>query len=133
MKKLFLIILVLGITEQLKAQNLAKNEPSLKDISLNSASATIPSVAEFSSYKVLCQQSKKNLSFEVFSPKVDNAEVKLVTIDGADICTIHNGKIHVGKNVFSLVSRKITPGAYYVVSKLSSGEQFADKVEITKQ
>ena len=132
MKKLFLIILVLVFVGQLKAQNIAKNEPSIKDISLNSTSAGIPSVAEYPSYKVLCQQNKKNLSFEVYSPKLDNAEVKLVNSDGADICTIYKGRIHVGRNVFSLTSKKPPSGMYYVVSKLSSGEQFADKIVIAK-
>ncbi len=132
MKKLFLIILVLGFVGQLKAQNIAKNEPSIKDISLNNTSAAIPDVAEYPSYKVLCQQNKKNLSFEVYSPKLDNAEVKLVNSDRADICTIYKGRIHIGKNVFSLSSKKPPSGMYYVVSKLSSGEQFADKVVIAK-
>ncbi len=132
MKKLFLIILVLVFAGQLKAQNIAKNEPSIKDISLNGTSAGIPSVAEYPGYKVLCQQNKRNLSFEIFSPKLDKAEVKLVNSDGADVCTIYKGKIHLGKNVFTLSSKKPPCGMYYVVSKLSCGEQFADKVVITK-
>ena len=132
MKKLFLIILVLAFVGRLKAQNIAKNEPSMKDISLSSSSAAVPSVPEYPSYKVLCQQGKKNLSFEVYSPKLDNAEVKLVNAEGADICTIYKGRIHLGKNVFSLSSKKPPSGMYYVVSKLSSGEQFADKIVIAK-
>ena len=133
MKKLFLIILVLGFAGRLKAQNIAKNELSIKEISLNSASAGVPSVAEYPSYRALCQQNKKNLSFEVYSPKLDNAEVKLVSSEGADICTIYKGKIHVGKNVFMNSSKRPPCGMYYIVSKLSSGEQFADKVVIAKQ
>jgi hypothetical protein len=132
MKKLFLIILVLGFAGRLKAQNIAKNELSVKEIATSSASAAVPSVAEYPSYRVLCQQSKKNLSFEVYSPKLDNAEVKLVSTDGADICTIYKGRIHIGKNVFTLSSKKPPSGMYYVVSKLSSGEQFADKIVISK-
>ncbi len=130
MKKLFLIILVLAGSGTLRAQNIAKFEPLAKDES--AVSVVLPDAIEYPSYKVTCTQNKKDYSFEITSPKSDKAEVKLVNTQGTDICTIHNGLLRGGKNIFSIPSKKIASGIYYVVSKLSNGEQFADRVVIGK-
>lgn len=130
MKHLFLIISFILVAGKLEAQSIAKNEPLAHEIA--APSVTPPGVTEYPSYKVICLQTKKNYSFEVLSPKSDRAEVKLMNTSGADICTIYKGIIHEGKNIFCMPSKKINQGAYYVVSKLSNGEQFADKVVITK-
>ncbi|MDP4230914.1 MAG: hypothetical protein Q8916_10980 [Bacteroidota bacterium] len=114
----------------LKAQTLARNEGLTRDIPTTSAPA--PDVAEYPSYKVACQVTKKNCTFDIYSPKSDKAEVKLMSISGADVCLIHKGALKVGKNSFTVSAKKVTPGIYYVVSKLSNGEQFADKVTISK-
>ncbi|MFI5263877.1 MAG: hypothetical protein ACHQM6_05125, partial [Candidatus Kapaibacterium sp.] len=90
-------------------------------------------VAEYSGYKVLFQQNRKNLSFEILSPKSDKADVTLTSMTGADICSIYKGVIHEGKNIFTLPGKKIAPGTYYVVSKLSGGEQFADRVVVSSK
>ena len=130
MKKLFLILVLFVAAGRLEAQTIAKNEPVIKEISVNPA--VLVDVVEYPSYRVICQQNKKNFSFEVLSPKYGKAEVKLVTTLGMDICTIHKGVIHEGKNVFMLSNQKLAKGAYYVVSKLESGEQFADRIVIDK-
>jgi hypothetical protein len=130
MKQLFLIISLLIAAGRLNAQSIAKNEPAPSD--LTAPLAAPPGVAESSGYKVVFLQSKKNYSFEILSPKSDKADVKLTNTSGMDICTIYKGVIHEGKNVFTLPGKKIAPGSYYVVSKLSSGEQFADRVVIAK-
>ena len=130
MKKLFLIISLLFAAQKLEAQNIPKNERLAHTIDVSSAVS--PAIAENSGYRVFCQQDKKNWSFEVISPKSDKAEVKLVNTSGEDICIIYKGVLHEGKNTFSLASKKVASGTYYVVSKLSSGEQFADKVVIGK-
>ena len=132
MRQLFLIISLLIAAERLEAQTIAKNDVPSKEVASNERLTTIPNVAEYSGYKILCHQDKKNLSFEVFSPKSDNAELKLVTTEGSEIYTIHKGVIHIGKNVFMLPSKKFSPGIYYVVSKLTDGKQFADRVVIAK-
>lgn len=132
MRQLFLIISLLIVAGRLEGQTIAKNDVPSKETGSNERLITIPNVAEYTGYKVLCHQDKKNLSFEVFSPKSDNAELKLVSTEGSEIYTIHNGSIRIGKNVFTLPSKKFSPGMYYVVSKLTGGKQFADKVVITK-
>ena len=130
MKQLFLIISLIFAAGRLNAQSIAKSEPAVRDVSV--PSGTPPSVAEYSGYKVICLQNKKNYSFEILSPKSDKADVKLINTSGADICAIYKGVIHEGKNIFTLPGKKIAPGTYYLVSKLSSGEQFADRVVIGK-
>lgn len=130
MKQLFLIISLFIVAGRLQAQNIAKNEPVNKEISSNPA--VLVGVIEYPSYRVICQQNKKNFSFEVFSPKSGKADVKLVNTLGVDICSIHKGAIHEGKNTYTLASQKLSKGIYYVVSKLESGEQFADRVVIDK-
>jgi hypothetical protein len=130
MKQLFLIISLISIAGRLEAQNIAKNEPVARELSVSAASPA--GVAEYSGYKVTCVQNKKNYSFEILSPKSDKADVKLTNTLGGDVCTIYKGVIHEGKNVFTLPAAKISRGTYYVVSKLSNGEQFADRVVITK-
>ncbi|HYM20306.1 MAG TPA: hypothetical protein VEW28_04795 [Candidatus Kapabacteria bacterium] len=82
------------------------------------------------SYSVTFIPGKKNGSLEIISPKADKAEVKLVSISGNDICLIHKGVIREGKNLFKLRGRPVGRGVYYVISKLASGEQFADKIVI---
>ena len=130
MKTLFLIIL-LGIgTGKLEAQRIARNEPVTHDLPV--ALAAPSGVVEYSGYKVVFLQNKQNCSFEIFSPKSDKADIKLINSSGADICPIYKGAIHEGKNIFTLPSKKIARGSYYVVSKLSSGEQFADRILIAK-
>jgi hypothetical protein len=130
MKKLFLILLIVMGAEALQAQSIAKNEPSKHEIT--SYSAAPQQVVEYPSYKVSYYQNKKGRIVEVFSPKPDNGDLKLVNTSGMDVCTIHKGLIHEGKNVFPFPAKKISCGTYYVVSKLSSGEQFADRVVIGK-
>ena len=130
MKKLFLTISLIFVAGSLNAQSIAKNEPSTHDVS--AVSTVPPGVAEYSGYKVVFLQNKKNYSFEILSPKSDKADVKLTNISGSDICTIYKGVIHEGKNIFTLPGKKISSGTYYVVSKLASGEQFADRVVIGK-
>ena len=131
MKKLFLIILPIFVAGSLNAQSIAKNEPLSHDVSVSSPAPL--GVSEYLGYKVLFQQNKKNFSFEILSPKSDKADVKLTSMTGADICSIYKGVIHEGKNVFTLSGKKIAPGAYYVVSKLSGGEQFADRVVVSSK
>ncbi|MFI5264873.1 MAG: hypothetical protein ACHQM6_10195 [Candidatus Kapaibacterium sp.] len=130
MKQLFLIISLIIAAGRLNAQSIAKNEPVPSD--LTASLAAPPGVAESSGYKVVFLQNKKNYSFEILSPKSDKADVKLTNTSGMDICTIYKGVIHEGKNVFTLPGKKIACGTYYVVSKLASGEQFADRVVISK-
>ena len=130
MKQLFIVILLIFASQSLNAQSIARNE--LSDREFSAPSAAPPGVSESSGYKVVFLQNKKNHSFEILSPKSDKAEVKLTSISGSDICTIYNGVIHEGKNIFTLPGKKIAAGTYYVVSKLSSGEQFADRVVIPK-
>lgn len=130
MKKLFLIIFVLVGSGSLRAQNIAKTEPLAK--SESTVSDVLPDAVEFPSYKVTCLIAKKDFSFEITSPKSDKAEVKLVNTLGAEIFTIHKGLLREGKNVFNVPSKKIAAGIYYVVSKLANGEQFADRVVLTK-
>ena|SRR5579864_7990439 len=128
--KLFLIISFLIIAGGLNAQSIAKSEASGHEMSVLATAP--PGVVEISGYKVVFLQNKKNYSFEILSPKSDKADVKLTNTLGSDICTIYKGVIHEGKNIFTLPGKKIAPGTYYVVSKLSSGEQFADRVVIGK-
>ncbi len=130
MKQLFLIISLFIVAGRLNAQSIAKNEPLTHDISAFSAAPL--GVAEYSGYKVVFLQNKKNYSFEILSPKSEKADVKLTSTSGSDICSIYKGVIHEGKNIFTLPGKKIAPGTYYIVSKLSSGEQFADRVTIAK-
>ena len=130
MKKLFLIILLGMFAGTLNAQNIAKYE--VVSTNVVATVAATPDVVEYPSYRASYTLGKKGGSIEVFSPRSDNAEVKLVSSTGADVCIIHKGTIHEGKNVFSLTSMKISKGIYYVVSKLSAGEQFADRVVIGK-
>ncbi len=131
MKQLFLIISLIIVAGKLNAQSIAKSEPVSHDLSAPQV-GTPPGVAEYSGYRVNCIQNKKNYSFEILSPKSDKADVKLTNNLGADICTIYKGVIHEGKNVFTVPAKKISRGTYYVVSKLSNGEQFADRVVIGK-
>jgi len=93
-------------------------------------SANIPSAPDLPSYHVNFSQSKTGISFEVISPKSEKADLKLVSSAWGDICVIHKGMIHAGKNTFTLRSSKIGSGTYYVISKLSDGEQFADKIVV---
>ncbi|SRR5579883_2071663 len=79
-------------------------------------------------YSVSYVAGQGGSTFEVVSPKAERAEVRLVTLGGSEVCMIHNGLVKEGKNVFTLRHRKFHKGAYYVVSKLSSGEEFADKI-----
>jgi hypothetical protein len=130
MKQLFLIISLIIVAGRLNAQSIAKNEPLTHDVSVSSVA--LPGVAEYSGYKVVFLQNKKNYSFEILSPKSEKADVKLTSMTGADVCNIYKGVIHEGKNIFTLPGKRIAAGTYYVVSKLSSGEQFADRVIIVK-
>jgi len=127
MNKLFLILSLVIFTGRLGAQVIAKNELPAK-ISSSLESANIPSAPELPSYHVNFTQTKSRISFEVISPKSESAELKLVNSSWGDVCTIHKGLIHAGKNIFTLHSPKIGQGMYYVISKLSDGEQFADKI-----
>ena len=130
MKQLFLIISLIIFAGKLDAQSIARTEPISHDVT--SPQVVTPGVAEYSGYKVVCVQNKKNYSFEILSPKSDKADVKLTNSLGADICTIYKGVIHEGKNIFTLPAKKISRGTYYIVSKLSNGEQFADRVVISR-
>ncbi|HET9137695.1 MAG TPA: hypothetical protein VFO76_13770 [Candidatus Kapabacteria bacterium] len=133
MKTGSLIILLLLTAGQLSAQGIAHNGVPVA-VSATSATVTenVSGALEQNSYHVSLVQNSKTRVFEVFSPKASSAEVKLVTSSGDDICVIHKGKLHEGKNTFKLISQKIAPGSYYVVSKFSGGEQFADKVVVGK-
>ena len=132
MKAVVLISLVLLTAAQVSAQPIAGNEvPAI----VASAPVAVPPVSgalEHASYRVSFFQNGKNCSFEVYSPKSEKAEVKLVTVGGDDICVIHKGSLREGKNIFTLPSKKISKGVYYVVSKLAGGEQFAEKVVVAK-
>ncbi len=131
--KYALVISMVGLMAlTVRAQSIAHN-----DVSTNDARPVAPAVAvsgalEHASYSVVLVQNKKNAAFEVTSPKADKAEVKLVTAEGSDVCVIHKGTLRTGKNVFTVPSRKIRKGIYYVISKLSSGEQFADRIVVEK-
>jgi hypothetical protein len=129
MNKLFLYISLLIFSGKLGAQPIAKNELTGKE-NPSIESANTPSAPELPSYHINFTQSKSGISFEVISPKSESAELKLVNSSWGDVCTIHKGLIHAGKNIFALHSPKIAGGMYYVVSKLADGEQFADKVII---
>ncbi|MEP7234852.1 MAG: hypothetical protein ABI778_06110 [Ignavibacteriota bacterium] len=129
MKQLFLLILLISFAKVVHAQSIAKSEPEREVVAVPAAPA---GVVEYSDYKVLFQQNKKKYSVEILTPKSDKAEVKLTSVTGLDVCTIYKGVIHEGKNVFSLPGKKFARGTYYVVSKLSGGEQFADRVFIDK-
>jgi hypothetical protein len=129
MNKLFLIFSLVIFAGKLGAQPIATNELTVKENPLLE-SAPIPSAPELPSYHVRFTQSKTSMSFEVISPKSGKADLKLVSSSWGDICTIHKGIIHAGKNIFTLRSSKIGSGTYYVVSKLGNGEQFADKIVV---
>jgi hypothetical protein len=129
MKKLFLIILISVVTGKLEAQTIARNELTGKELP-SVESANVPSAPDLPSYHVSFTQTKTGISFEVISPKSEKAELKLVNSAWSDICTIHKGLVHSGKNIFTLHSPKIGSGTYYVVSKLANGEQYADKILI---
>ena len=129
MKKLFPLILLVLIAGRLGAQTIAKNEPSAHENILFEPTPA-PSAPELPSYHVSITQSKSGISFNIISPKSEKAELKLLNSAGGDVCFIHKGSIREGKNTYTLHNPKITPGMYYVVSKFSTGEQFADKVVI---
>jgi hypothetical protein len=133
MKYAFIISLIVLQSLTVQAQAIARNDvPSIELRSNIAPSSTISGALERSSYSVILIQNKKNSSFEVISPKADKAEVKLMSDGGSEICVIHKGMIKSGKNLFTLPTRKIGRGIYYVVSKLSSGEQFADRIVVEK-
>src|SRR4051794_40664064 len=99
MKTLFLIIFALIYAQGLQAQTIAGNVASIGENTVPEAANT-PSVAELPGYKVSFSQNKTGFSFEVISPKTENAELKLVTSVWGDVCTIHKGQVHEGKNTF---------------------------------
>jgi hypothetical protein len=129
MNKLFLIILFGLFSGGLQAQVIAKNEVAEK-VTPTLESANIPSAPELPSYHVNFKQNKTGVSFEVISPKSEKAELKLVNAVRGDVCLIHKGLIHSGKNVYTVPSRKLPGGTYYVLSTLADGEQFADKIVV---
>jgi len=133
MKTGSLIILLLLTAGQLSAQGIAHNGvPAAVSASSTTVTENVSGALEQNSYHVSLVQNTKNRVFEVYSPKASSVEVKLVNANGDDICVIHKGKLHEGKNTFKLTSKKIAPGSYYVVSKFSGGEQFADRVVVGK-
>jgi hypothetical protein len=132
MKTLFFIIFLLISASGLQAQSMAKNEVSMHE-NIAPETANTTSVAELPGYKVSFTQNKTDFSFEVISPKSENAELRLVNSVWGDVCIIHNGPVREGKNTFTLHNPKISRGTYYVISKLSSGEQFADKIIINSK
>ncbi|MBS1902075.1 MAG: hypothetical protein JSS75_00025 [Bacteroidetes bacterium] len=133
MKYALVITLIMSLGLSAKAQLVARNDlPSPEPRSTVTPSA-IPGTIEHASYSVILVQNKNNTAFEVISPRATKADVKLVTPDGNDVCTIHKGAIHIGRNRFSLAkSRKLGKGIYYAISKLSNGEQFADRIVVEK-
>lgn len=133
MKYLLIISLVAFQSLPVQAQSIARNDvaPAVSHIDV-AAPAAVSGVVEEPSYSVNLIRDKKNSAFEIFSPKADRAEVKLMNDAGSEVCLIHKGAIKEGKNLFTVKSRKLHRGIYYVVSKLSSGEQFADRIVVAK-
>lgn len=132
MKYATIISLIAFQSLTVQAQSIAHNDLPSNDGRSAIVTPTVAGALEHSSYSVVLVQNKKNSSFEIMSPKADKAEVKLVNAEGTDICTIHKGALRHGKNLFTLPSKKIGKGIYYVISKLSSGEQFADRIVVDK-
>ena len=132
-KQVFIAILLVA-AGRLSAQPIEKNEVGVKAIAYSSSEipATGPAVEAHVGYTVNCVKNGTKTVFEVISPKSDRGEVKLQNSTGTDICLIHKGEIKEGKNTYTLGSRKIGRGIYYVVSKLASGEQFADRIVLDK-
>lgn len=127
-----IIGIVLLSAASVSAQTIAKNEVGTHETRPNVPVAVVSGALINPGYSVICLQNNKSFSFEITSPRSDKAEVKLQNVNGDDVCIIHKGLIKEGKNTFSLGHRKIARGIYYVVSKLSSGEQFADRVVVSK-
>lgn len=127
-----IIGIVLLSAASVSAQTIAKNEVGTHETRPNVPVAVVSGALINPGYSVICLQNNNSFSFEITSPKSDKGEVKLQNVNGDDICVIHKGAIKEGKNTFSLGQRKIARGIYYVVSKLSNGEQFADRVVISK-
>ncbi len=132
-KRIFIAFLVL-IAGRLSSQPVEKTEVSSKPIAFSNSEppASKSAVTAHSGYTVNCIKNGSKTVFEVISPKTDRGEVKLQNSIGTDICLIHKGEIKEGKNTFTLGSRKIGRGVYYVVSKLASGEQFAERIVLNK-
>ena len=75
MKKLFLILFLGIFARTLNAQNIAKYE--VVSMNVVATVAATPDVVEYPSYRASYTLGKKGGSIEVFSPRSDNAEVKL--------------------------------------------------------
>ncbi len=127
-----LIGIVLLSAASVSAQTIAKNEVGAHEARTNVPVSVVSGALTTPGYSVVCLQNNNRFSFEITSSKSDNGEVKLQNMNGDDICLIHKGSIKAGKNIFSLGQRKIARGIYYVVSKFSGGEQFADRVVVNK-
>src|SRR5690348_2461983 len=113
MKAIILISLAILTAAQVSAQPIARNEVPAAVAATPVVAPTVSGALEHPSYKVSFVQNGKNCSFEIYSPKSEKAEVKLVTAGGDDIYVIHKGSLHEGKNTFNLPSKKITKGVYY--------------------
>ncbi len=127
-----IILIVLLSAASVSAQTIAKNEVGAHEAHPNIPVSVVSGALINPGYSVIYLQNNKSSSFEITSPRSDKGEVKLQNVNGEDICLIHKGVIKEGKNTFSLGKRKVARGIYYVVSKLSSGEQFADRVVVSK-
>ena len=132
MKYVIFILSLVIISGRISAQVVVHNDLANNEARPASHAPSVSESLEPQSYTVTFIRDRKASTFEVISPKSDKGEVKLVNAAGSDICTIHKGRISEGKNFFRLRNRVIPRGIYYVVSKLASGEQFADRIVVDK-
>ena len=130
MKYVILILSLIVISGRMSAQVIANNTVMANSTRTAENLPSVSGALEHQSYSVTFIPGKKSGSFEIISPKTDKAEVKLMSVSGNEICLIHKGLIREGKNTFKLRSRSVGRGIYYVISKLASGEQFADRIVV---
>ena len=143
MKWLVTALIVLSLATRVSAQD---ELPTTKPIAEKLESAKVPAEsketakpdsAEFAqqmspfSVSLVIKPSISILSIDVLPNKGASAEVYLINSAGEKIRSYLKGTLKTGKTDFSIETRSLPPGLYYIVSVIE-GRQYAEKITVSK-
>ncbi|HEY6171476.1 MAG TPA: hypothetical protein VIX80_04365 [Candidatus Kapabacteria bacterium] len=143
MKWLVTALIVLSLATRVSAQD---ELPTTKPIADRLESAKVPTEsketakpdsAEFAqqmspfSVSLVIKPALSILSIDVLPNKGASAEVYLINSAGEKIRSYLKGTLKTGKTDFSIETRSLPPGLYYIVSVIE-GRQYAEKITVSK-
>lgn len=143
MKWLITALIVLSLAARVSAQEelpttkptsekleLAKPSGEPKD-TLRSDSVEIAQQMSPFSVSLVIKPGVSVLSIDVLPNKGANAEVYLINSAGEKVRSYLKGTLKTGKTDFSIETRSLPPGLYYIVSVIE-GRQYAEKITVGK-